>query len=174
MLVDNDGKLKISPPGLNPGERQFVDDLRRYWTEEQDNMPDDTEVFLLRNQGRGAGIGFFENSGFYPDFILWIKSDACQRIVFIEPHGMRNQKVYAEDEKVRLHEQLPDLAREIAQRSEASDVCLDSFIISQTPYQELKPIYGTGDWSLDKFTKRHILFPVRDNQYDYVKLILSD
>ena len=64
----------MSPPGLNPGERKFVEDLRRYWSEEQDDMPDDIEVFLLRNQGRGVGAGFFENSSFYPDFILWIKS----------------------------------------------------------------------------------------------------
>ncbi len=173
LLVDNDGKFKMSPPGLNPGERKFVEDLRRYWTEEQDNMPEDVEVFLLRNQGRGAGIGFFENSGFYPDFILWIKSDDCQRIVFIEPHGMRNQIAYAEDEKVRLYERLPDLAREISQRSGKSNVLLDSFIVSQTPYLDLKKIYGNGDWRLDDFTRRHILFPARNDQYDYVKLILS-
>lgn len=174
LVVDRDGKIKTSPPGLNPGERNFVDDLRSYWSEEQDNMPDDVEVFLLRNQGRGAGIGFFENSGFYPDFILWIKSDACQRIVFIEPHGMRNEKAYANDDKARLHERLDDLAHEISQRSGVSNVCLDSFIISQTPYSELRDRYDTGDWSRDDFAKRHILFPIRDDQYDYMKRILSN
>ena len=174
LLVDNDGKIKTSPPGLNPGERQFVDDLRGYWTEEQDNMPDDTEVFLLRNQGRGAGIGFFENSGFYPDFILWIKLDDCQRIVFIEPHGLIHANAYANDDKAQLHERLPDLAREISQRSGISNVCLDSFIVSQTEYPDLKKRYGNGDWSRDDFTKKHILFPDRNGQYDYMKLILSN
>ncbi len=173
LLVDNDGKFKISPPGLNPGERKFVEDLKRYWSEEQDNMPDDVEVFLLRNQGRGAGVGFFENSGFYPDFILWVKSDDCQRIVFIEPHGMIHENAYAHDDKTRLHERLPDLAREISQRSGVSDVQLDSFIISQTEYSDLKKRYDSGDWGLDDFAMRHILFPKRDDQYDYMKRILS-
>ena len=40
-----------------------------------------------------------------------------QRIVFIEPHGMLNQKAYIHDEKARLHERLPELARDIAGRS---------------------------------------------------------
>ena len=173
LLVDNDGKLKISPPGLNLGERKFVKDLRRYWDEERDDMPEEIEVFLLRNQGRGAGVGFFENSGFYPDFILWIKSDDCQRIVFIEPHGLIQAPAYANDDKAQLHERLPDLAREISQRSGISNVQLDSFIVSQTPYLDLKKRYGNGDWSRDDFTKKHILFPVRNDQYDYVKLILS-
>ena len=173
LLVDNDGKIKTSPPGLNPGERKFVDDLRRYWDEEQDNIPDDAEVFLLRNQGRGAGIGFFENSGFYPDFILWIKSGDCQRIVFIEPHGLIHENAYANDDKARLHERLPGLASEISQRSGISNVRLDSFIISQTAYPDLKKRYDNGAWSRDDFTKRHILFPMRDDQYDYVKRILS-
>ena len=29
-----------------------------------------------------------ENEGFYPDFILWVKGELEQRIVFVEPHGM--------------------------------------------------------------------------------------
>ena len=172
LLMDN-GKVKISPPGLNDGERKFVEDLRRYWGEERDEMPEGAEVFLLRNQGRGAGIGFFENSGFYPDFILWVKSDDRQRIVFIEPHGMVFARAYAVDEKVRLHERMPELAREISERSGIPNVRLDSFIVSQTAYADLKKKYDDGSWSRDEFAKRHILFPERDDRYDYMKIILT-
>ena len=173
LLIDKSDSIKISPPGMNLGERRFVDDLRGYWTEKRDDVSDDMEVFLLRNQGRGAGIGFFENSGFYPDFILWVKLDDCQRIVFVEPHGMIHANAYANDDKASLHERLPNLAREISQRSGKSDVRLDAFIVSQTPYEDLKTRYGDDEWSLDDFTKRHILFPIRNDQYDYLKLILS-
>ena len=86
---------------------------------------------------------------------------------------MRHENAYANDDKARLHKRLPDLAREISQRSGISNVRLDSFIISQTPYLELRDIYDSGDWSLDDFAKRHILFPERNVQHDYVKLILS-
>ena len=50
--------------------------------------------FLLRNLTRGKGVGFFDSSGFYPDFILWVKGKDGQRIVFIDPHGMRQEKAY--------------------------------------------------------------------------------
>ena len=88
LLVNERDKLKLSPPGLEESEQEFVNDLRRYWADNRDDFPQDAEVFLLRNQGRGTGVGFFEESGFYPDFILWIKKGENQRVVFIEPHGM--------------------------------------------------------------------------------------
>ena len=173
LVAEVHERLKFSPPGLNDGERRFVDDLRAYWSERQAETPDE-ELFLLRNQGRGAGIGFFDNYGFYPDFILWQKTGNCQRIVFIEPHGMLQAPSYANDEKAQLHERLPALAQEISQRSEDPNVnvCLDSYIVSQTSFDDLRMRYDPSDWSRDKFTKRHILFPVREDGYDYVEHIL--
>ena len=160
----------MSPLGLNPGERRFVEDLKRYWADIQD---DGIEVFLLRNQGRGVGVGFFENSGFYPDFILWIKRGDRQRVVFIDPHGMIHEKSYQHDEKARLHERLPELAREISKRSQVSDISLDSFIISETTYENLHKRYGDGNWSLEDFSDKHILFPIRNASYDYIERIFS-
>ena len=104
LLVESADKITLSPPGLNEGEKQFVNDLKAFWAKEKDNALADTEVFLLRNQGRGKGVGFFENSGFYPDFILWIKTANEQRIAFIEPHGMLNAVAYMHDHKAQLHE----------------------------------------------------------------------
>ncbi len=151
-------KVKLSPPGLNEGEKQFVNDLKEYWIQERDNALACAEVFLLRNQSRGTGIGFFENSGFYPDFILWIKAADEQRIVFIEPHGMHNANAYANDDKAQLHARLPELARGIAQRAGSSNICLDSFIISTTPYEELYKRYDDGSWDREQFAEVHVLF----------------
>jgi hypothetical protein len=91
-------------------------------------------VFLLRNLSRGSGIGFFEERGFYPDFLLWLVHGEKQHIIFVEPHGMLHARPYANDDKARLHEQLPGLEQEIGARSKWKHITLDSYIISATPY----------------------------------------
>ena len=171
LLGENEEKITLSPPGLNKDEKRFVDDLKAYWIEEKDDVLADAEVFLLRNQSRGTGVGFFENSGFYPDFILWIKTANVQRIAFIEPHGMLHAVAYQHDAKAQLHEQLPELARKISQRAKGPNVSLDSFILSTTPYGELHKRYGDGSWSREDFADRHILFLNREDDYDYLAKI---
>ena len=165
LLLECD--IKISPVGLNESEQQFVQDLRKYWKKEQDNALAGVEIFLLRNLSRGKGVGFYETSGFYPDFILWIKEDDGQRIVFIEPHGMLHENAYVHDDKAQLHERLPDLAAKMAR----PNVSLDSFIISATPYGDLYKRYDNGEWTLDQFAEKHILFPEQDG--DYVARIIG-
>ena len=159
LLLECD--IKISPVGLNESEQQFVQDLRKYWKKEQDNALAGVEIFLLRNLSRGKGVGFYEASGFYPDFILWIKKDDVQRIVFIEPHGMLHENAYVHDDKAQLHERLPGLAAKMAR----PNVSLDSFIISATPYGDLYKRYDNGEWTLDQFAEKHILFPEQDDDY---------
>ena len=169
LLVSNNGTTSV-PTGLAASERKFVADLRDFWANRRDELPADTELFLLRNLSRGRGVGFFANEGFYPDFILWIKSSNAQRIVFVEPHGMRHASAYNNDYKAQLHEKLPELAAAIAQRTGITDVQLDSFIVSTTRYQELRPNYDDGNWDLARFAKAHILF--QENS-DYIAAILK-
>lgn len=113
-------------------------------------------------------MGFFEESGFYPDFILWIVDEKKQRIVFIEPHGMLHAKAYEHDEKASLWERLRELGKEVGRRSGRQDITLDSFIISATPYDDLYKRYDDGSWDRDKFAKHHILFQERNQDYDYL------
>jgi hypothetical protein len=117
LLVEHGDKVKMTPPGLNKSESQFVRDMKEYWAHEKDKSLAKVEVFLLRNLSRGTGIGFFEERGFYPDFILWIMDGKKQYIIFVEPHGMLHANAYMYDDKARLHEALPDLAKGIAARS---------------------------------------------------------
>lgn len=170
LLLKSTGLVAISPPGLEESELRFVVDLRDFWNNRRQELPDNMELFLLRNLSRGKGVGFFEKEGFYPDFILWIKNNNTQRIVFIEPHGMIHAGPYANDEKAQLHERLPDLANAIAERSGIADVQLDSYIISATAYADLRPKYDDGSWDQARFTGAHILFPEHD---DYIVTILS-
>ncbi len=173
LLVEKSEAFKSIPPALKESEACFVRDLRAYWEEEKDRSLAGKEIFLLRNLSRGKGIGFFEERGFYPDFILWILDGRSQRIIFIEPHGMLHARAYIHDEKARLHESLPALAQEIAGRSGRMDISLDAFVISATPYDELYPRYDDGTWSRKKFAQKHILFFERGDEYDYVRLLFA-
>ncbi|RLF61878.1 MAG: restriction endonuclease subunit R [Thermoplasmata archaeon] len=175
LLVQEADEPKTVPPELNKNEAQFVRDLKDYWKAEKDKVLKGKEVYVLRNLSRGKGVGFFENSGFYPDFILWAldKDSGGQWIIFVEPHSMGHAKAYIHDEKARLHERLPELGREIAKRSGHKGVKLDVFIISTTLYDKLYQHYDDGTWDRKRIAKRHILFHERNENYDYIKLLLG-
>ena len=169
LLLKRGDQWNAEPPPLEESEAWFVRDLKAYWEAEKDKSLADKEIFLLRNLSRGKGVGFFEESGFYPDFILWIVDENGQRIVFIEPHGMLHAKAYVHDEKTRLWERLPELAQQIGNRSGRQDITLDSYIISATPFDDLYQRYDDGTWDRKKFAEKHILFQERDSHYDYVR-----
>jgi len=174
LLVEQTEKIESIPPALKLSEAQFVRDLKAYWGKEQDKFLAGKEVFLLRNLSRGHGVGFFEERGFYPDFILWVLGDGHQRIIFVEPHGMVHAKAYIHDEKAHLHERLPALAQEIGQRSGRDDITLDSYIISVTPFDDLYQRYDDGTWDRERFAEKHILFPERNLGYDYMRRLFAD
>jgi len=173
LLIEHGDSVKMSPPGLKDSEKKFVQDIKDYWSIQKDKSLADVEIFLLRNLSRGAGIGFFEERGFYPDFILWIKDRACQHLVFLEPHGMMHAEAYVHDAKARLHEVLPELATEIAGRSGRRDVTLDSFTVSETRFEDLRRTYDDGKWDRRRFADAHILFMERSRRYDYVDMIFT-
>ena len=170
LLIERGDKVRSKPPGLKDSERQFVEDLRRAG---RNKSLADKEIYLLRNLSKGKGIGFFNTRGFYPDFILWIKTADLQRIVFIEPHGMLYAEAYQHDDKAKLHKSLPELAEAMCRRTGIKDVTLDSFIVSATSFDDLRKRYDDGSWDRRKFADAHILFPDRTEDYDYAALILA-
>jgi superfamily II DNA or RNA helicase len=144
---ENKGIDRIYPAGLVKSEEKFIEGLRNYLK----NKKLQFEVYLLRNFPK-RGVGFFNLSGFYPDFIMWIKSDKKQVIVFIDPKGLEHTKGL-DDEKIQLRSTL----KEIEQKLGRSDIILDSFILSETHYNEL--IKGrTKPPSKDEFIENHVLF----------------
>ncbi len=156
LLADQNAEIKSDPPGLGASELQFVSDLRAYLLAKQSN---EVEIFLLRNLSRGRGVGFFESEGFYPDFILWLRdAKGNQRIVFVEPHGMLHEKAYWTSDKAQLHVRLAALTETWKERTPGPDVVLDAYIVSKTPYGDLRPHYASGAWTLEDFARRHILF----------------
>lgn len=121
----------ISPEGLNEGEEKLVQGIKRYIDEHTD-LFDGKKVYLLRNIPKN-GVGFYKNSWFYPDFIMWVVNGSKQHIVFLEPHGM----VFSpgpEDEKVQLAEDIKAIERKVNAKYQNKGIdcgiSLDSFIIS--------------------------------------------
>lgn len=155
LLKDRGDEVKVSPPGLEESEEKFIAALESYCR--KNGGPDDRKLFLLRNLTKGKGVGFFDTAGFYPDFILWVKhADGSQKVVFVEPHGMRNDDPPPYNEKVDLHLALRDLSDRIARR-DGREVLLDSYIVSATPYEDLSRKWGEG-WTRERFARQHVLF----------------
>ena len=75
--------------------------------------------------------------------------------------------------KARLHEALPALAQDIAARSARQHITLDSYIISLTPYDDLRKRYE-GTWDRPRFAAAHILFMERHGEYDYLARLFAD
>lgn len=146
--------LRISPPALEESEEHFVQDLRSFVRQNRQDLLTEKDIFLLRNQSRGKGIGFYQNEGFYPDFILWILDGAKQRIVFIEPHGMIYDTINEDNEKITLFKRFHTLSHE---RFRGEHIKLDAFMISKTSLQDLQRRYP--DISKESFAENwHILF----------------
>ena len=54
-----DSTLRITPPALEKSEEDFVKHLRSYVRQPREDLAK-KEIFLLRNQSRGRGIGFYD------------------------------------------------------------------------------------------------------------------
>ena len=159
-ITNTNDSWRTTPPALEESEKLFVEDLRSYVRQQREELLAKREVFLLRNQSRGKGIGFYQNEGFYPDFILWITEGAKQRIVFIEPHGMVHDAVNEHNEKIMLFKRLRTLSYE---RFRGEHVQMDSFIISKTDFQALRRREGIDRPEFAE--KWHILFRTDDPTY---------
>lgn len=159
LAIDaKDTVWRTVPPALQESERHFVQDLDSYVCQIGKSSLASKEIFFLRNQSRGKGIGFYLNEGFYPDFILWITEGVKQRIVFIEPHGMIHDAINEHNEKITLFKRLRALSQE---RFRKEHVQMDSFIISKTDFNVLRRREG-----MDKheFAEQwHILFRSETN-----------
>jgi len=141
---------KISPVGLVESEKEFIIGLRRYLLSNKAKFSD-VEIFLLRNYPK-TGVGFFNLSGFYPDFIMWIKSESKQTIAFIDPKGLEHTKGL-DDEKIKLRDDIKILEQKFSN----DNISLESFIISKTSYNTLKE-GRTDPPSKDDYFNHHVLF----------------
>ena len=154
--------VEISPAPLNKGERQFVEDLKVFHDGHADFF-ETRELYLLRNLSKGRGVGFFEDGNFHPDFILWLLEDGQQQVIFVDPKGIRN--LGPSDPKIQFYETI----KEIEQRLGDPAVRLESFIVSNTSFATMRPL-----WRMEKneMQKQHVLFQKEDKD-SYVGTMLN-
>ena len=165
----NNEVLKISPVPLNDGEHDFVESLRKFHVESsKSNFLKDKKLFLLRNQSRGRGVGFFEAGNFYPDFVLWIIQGETQYVCFIDPKGLVHVNGF-DDPKVLFHKTV----KSIQNRLGDPNVILDSFIVSNTPFSRIS-WWSKASVPKREFTENHILFQ-EDDEYvgDLFSMLLA-
>jgi hypothetical protein len=173
-LSHNDGEdalLKIVPTHLNDGEKRFVNDLEALCKVEAKGLLADVDLYLLRNHNSDKAIGFFTESGFRPDFLLWLVKDQKQTIAFVDPKGMRNFTDNFNNSKVRFATRIKQLEADLKR----NDVRLESFLLSQTHRHELrwpKPGEPEKQATVDDYRQHHILFAV-DSPPEYVRELLS-
>ena len=161
----NEPLIKISPVALNVGETALIKDIRKFYEENKDDFLKGKEIYLLRNESR-KGIGFFEASNFYPDFILWVNDSQKQHVTFIDPKGIRNLKGL-QDPKIQLYNQLKT---EVEPTLNDADIILDSYIISNTDYNQVKFWGGKEELSKTDFENEHVLF---QNDSNYIKVLFE-
>jgi len=158
-----DKEYQVTPQGLNEGERDFVELLKEYFKEDDnDGLVEENEIYLVRNFER-RGISFFEANNFYPDFILWIKplDKDIQYINFFDPKGLI--EVPPEHVKIKLYETIKDKEKLLSNNSKSKmEVKLNSFIIAVNNMVNLMRVYrqrfDTEFHSPEDFEERNIYF----------------
>ncbi len=129
-LAKNNVEIVVSPVALNESEAKFIKDLRKY-LKDKEALFAGKELYIIRNRSK-KGIGFFEDSGFYPDFIMWLISNDKQYITFVDPHGLGRESITSS--KISLHKRIKT---DIQSRFAEPSVALNSLILSPTKYAEL-------------------------------------
>lgn len=125
---DKNEDLTVPAQALNSGERKLVEKLDEICDE---GLLERSTVYLLRNP-RNRGIGFSE--GGYPDFILWIKDENSQKLIFLDPHGMFHEPDNLEDvDKIKLKDRVKDIQRRLDESVEMS-----SHVLSTTETEDLE------------------------------------
>jgi hypothetical protein len=158
-LAKGNMEIGVSPVALNEDELKFVKALQKHISDHATDFAD-KELYLIRNRSK-KGIGFFDDAGFYPDFIMWLIADGKQYITFIEPHGMAREAFTSS--KVSLHNRLKT---EIEAALKAPSVSLNSFILSPTKYSELTDKSAT----IEEWNANHVLFM---DDSDYIEKLFA-
>lgn len=120
--------VTVSPSPLVPSERKLVEDLHEFWKRNRETPQyRDVEVCLLRNLPK-VGVGLFARSGFYPDFLLWIRNRQTEvtRVVFLDPHGLHHEGLEGND-RFEAIKKLRTLAMD--SRFQAKKIGLDGYIL---------------------------------------------
>jgi len=163
-------EFQVTPVALNKGEADFIRDIQTAW---ETQLFEGYDVYLLRNQAGQGAVGVFIDGGFQPDFILWLVQGTTQKVVFIDPKGLRHHK--PDDPKVRFHETIKTIEGDLREQNPANaSVSLHAFLVSETHSSVLCSQWKQADGSpvtVDVMESWNILFPEQGSAQYLSKLI---
>jgi hypothetical protein len=103
------------------------------------------------------GVGFFQTSGFYPDFIMWVKDSDKQTMSFIDPHGLEHIRSF-DDDKIALHKYIKEIEEELKKNKSCPNIKLESLILSVSEHDKVKGSWREPSIPKEEFERNHILF----------------
>ncbi|MBN1484676.1 MAG: hypothetical protein JXA37_08135, partial [Chloroflexia bacterium] len=143
-------QISVHPPALNRDEQRFVRDVRKFWAQHHgDAAYKHCELYLLRNLALG-GIGLFQRSGFYPDFILWLHNSQTgkTRVVFVEPHGLHHGGLAGNQDKFAALAALKGLSSQPEFRN--NKIRLSGYLLTTTPVAQIPDAGGHTESQLEQ------------------------
>lgn len=160
--------IKTVPVKMNKGETDFIKHLSSYLISQADKIKD-KEIFVLRNLSK-RGVGFFiESSSFYPDFIIWVVTKTKQTILFVDPKGILMLGNFKNDKIVFCNETIKEINDAIGVKAKKEklkqEIELKAYILSVTPYNELKNSWESSVTKKEDFTNNNVLFIDDDREY---------
>ena len=104
LHTQKDRIVTVQPVPLDENEKRVVEQLEEL-AQKDDPCLQGKELFLIRNLTRGRGVSFFDDFSYYPDFIVWLKDDVHQHVLFLDPKGL-SRFGRRERKKVQLHHEI--------------------------------------------------------------------
>ena len=129
LYARSDCQVTVRPDVLNENEKKVVERLKEL-VESRDPCLQNKELYLIRNLTRGRGVSFFEDFGYYPDFIVWLKDSHCQHVTFLDPKGLGRYGT-RERKKVKLHHDICNIEKQV--RKTDPGLYLHAYVLSVTP-----------------------------------------
>ncbi|WNL39811.1 DEAD/DEAH box helicase family protein [Halomonas sp. PAMB 3232] len=165
LLASTQGlDFQVTPVSLNKGEADFVKDLQQAV---EAKLFNDFDVYFLRNQTGQGSVGVFIDGGFKPDFILWLVKGNQQKVIFIDPKGLRHHK--PEDPKVCFYETIKAVEADLRKTANSSsNIELYAFLISETHSSHLISEWKDEDGNpvtRELMESWNILFREEDERY---------
>ncbi|MCB0206222.1 MAG: hypothetical protein KDH89_15495, partial [Anaerolineae bacterium] len=160
-------QVSLHPPGLNVDERQFIIDIRKFWADNHTLPPwRDQELHILRNTAR-TGIGLFNRSGFYPDFLLWLSSTdtGTVRVIFVDPHGLHHGGLAGNADKFAALDALRALSNQPEFREKK--IRLNGFLLTTTPVDKIVDAEMRSEAELER------TYPLLFQRGDYARKLLQ-
>ena len=128
LYADEKCEVTVHPAPLNRDEKRVVGRLSDAAQESAEWLRG-RELFLIRNLTRGRGVSFFDEFEYYPDFIMWLKNDRDQHVVFLDPKGL-SRYGRKESRKVHLHARIREIEKKV--RESDPGLYLHSYVLSAT------------------------------------------